>query len=151
MQNNFTWYLKFHAGWPTIFSQVQRSFKIYSIMLSLIWHHLCMVHFHRFESLMSTRGHYLPQSDQSHVRCEVSKLRETVIYLHDCQIGKPPQENTDSWNPAEFTNYWNSQIAGSCDPLGTVAWELWRKTKFSPCYHKELTWICFGGGIYWLF
>ena len=36
MQNNFTWYLKFHAGGPTIFSQVQRSLKIYSMMVSLI-------------------------------------------------------------------------------------------------------------------
>ena len=26
MQNNFTWYLKFHASGPTIFSQVQRSY-----------------------------------------------------------------------------------------------------------------------------
>ena len=81
MQNNFSWYLKFHARWPTIFSQVQRSLKIYSIMVSLIWHHLCMLHFHRFQSLMSTRGHYLPQSDQSHVRCEVSKLREIFTWL----------------------------------------------------------------------
>ena len=27
--------------------------KVYSIMLSLIWHHLCMVHFHSFWSLKS--------------------------------------------------------------------------------------------------
>ena len=27
MQNNFTWYLKFHAGGPTIFSQVQQPSK----------------------------------------------------------------------------------------------------------------------------
>ena len=27
MQNDFTWYLKFHAGRPTIFSKVQQSFK----------------------------------------------------------------------------------------------------------------------------
>ena len=51
MENNFTWYLKFHASRPTIFSQVQRSLKIYSTMVSLIWGHLCRVHFHRFRSL----------------------------------------------------------------------------------------------------
>ena len=53
MQNNFTWYLKFHASGPTIFSQVQRSLKIYSIMISLICRHLCRVHFHRFRSIAS--------------------------------------------------------------------------------------------------
>ena len=63
MQNNFTWYLKFHAGGLTIFSQVQRSLKIYSIMISLIWRHLCSVHFQRFRSLTSASGYYLPQSD----------------------------------------------------------------------------------------
>ena len=63
LQNNFTWYLKFHAGGLTIFSQVQRSLKIYSIMVSLIWRHLCRVHFHRFRSLTSASGYYLPQSD----------------------------------------------------------------------------------------
>ena len=70
MQNNFTWYLKFHAGGPTRFSQVQRSLNIYSIMVSLIWRRLCRVHFHRFRSLTSARGHYLPQSDRVEV-CEL--------------------------------------------------------------------------------
>ena len=36
MQNNFTWYLTFQAGRPTIFSQVQRSLKIYSVMVFCI-------------------------------------------------------------------------------------------------------------------
>ena len=34
IQNNFNWHLKFHTGKPTIFSQVQRSLKIYSIIVS---------------------------------------------------------------------------------------------------------------------
>ena len=34
--NNFTWYLKFHASGPTIFSQVQRSLKISNVIVSLI-------------------------------------------------------------------------------------------------------------------
>ena len=34
MQNNFTWYLKFHAGGPTIFSQVQRPSKNLYIYIS---------------------------------------------------------------------------------------------------------------------
>ena len=63
MQNNFTWYLKFHDGGPTIFSQVQRSLKIYRVMVPLIRHNLCRVHFNRFRSLTSAKGHYLPQSD----------------------------------------------------------------------------------------
>ena len=36
MQNNFTWYLTFQAGRPTIFSQVQRSLKISSVMVFCI-------------------------------------------------------------------------------------------------------------------
>ena len=74
-----TWYLKFHASGATIFRQVQRSLKIYSMMVSLIWRHLCRVHFQRFCSLTSLRGHYLPQLDESHVSCETTKLGETVI------------------------------------------------------------------------
>ena len=31
----------------------------------------------------------------------------------------------------------------------TIVWQLWQTTKFSPCYHKELTRICFGGRIYY--
>ena len=58
MQNNFTWYLKIHASGPTIFCQVQRSLKIYSKMVSLIWRHLCRVHFHSFGSLRSARGEF---------------------------------------------------------------------------------------------
>ena len=45
MQNNFTWYLKFHAGGPKIFSQVQQSLKIYSIMVSLILNDVTYVQF----------------------------------------------------------------------------------------------------------
>ena len=78
MYTNFTWYLRFHVGDPTIFSQAQRSLKIYSIILSSIWRHLGRVHFHRFRKLTSARGHYLPQSDKSHVKCEATKLGETV-------------------------------------------------------------------------
>ena len=63
MQNNFTWYLKFHAGRLTIFSQVQRWSKIYSIMVSLIRHYSCRVYFHNFRSLTSARGYNLAQSD----------------------------------------------------------------------------------------
>ena len=78
MQNNFTWYLKFHAGGRTIFSQIQQLLKIYSIIVSLIWRKLCRVNFPRFWSLTSVRVHYLAQSDWSHVSCEVTKLRTTV-------------------------------------------------------------------------
>ena len=34
--------------------------KIYSIVASLIWRHLCRVHFHGFRSLTNARNHYFP-------------------------------------------------------------------------------------------
>ena len=71
-------YIYIYAGGTTIVSQVQRSLKIYSIIVSLIWRHLCRVNFRRFWSLTSARGHYLPQSDESHASCEATKLGETV-------------------------------------------------------------------------
>ena len=92
MQNNFTWYLKFHAGRLTIFSQVQRSLKIYSIMVSLIWHHLCRVHFHRFQSLTSAMGHYLPNHH-----------KKTLI----------PKNQLNSWT-LEIIRYWEAVTPYVC-------------------------------------
>ena len=36
IQNNFPRYLKFYASAPAIFSQMQRSSKIFNIMITLI-------------------------------------------------------------------------------------------------------------------
>ena len=139
MQNNFTWYLKFHAGGPTIFSQVQRSLIIYSIMVSLIWHQLCRVHFHRFRSLTSaTEFSFLSQLSNncawgvtvsrnlavSRVRefSWVSRISVFLWCLAYFAIMYMKSQFPRAWIP--HTSREISQIAGGIDPLLSLNFEI---------------------------
>ena len=72
MQNNFTWYLKFHAGGPTIFSQVQLTVSrvpefswVSGISVFLWW----LAYF----AIMYMKLQF-PRAWMPHTSCEISQI-----------------------------------------------------------------------------
>ena len=110
MQNNFTWYLKFHVGGTTIFSQVQRLSKIYSaIYKSSYKHQLTFQKTSANDTQRRQRKRNILWFNSPFSKSVVTKLGKTFLRLIDKHF--PPHHKLH-----KLFNWNNVKISYSCMP-----------------------------------